>query len=196
MNKTYQIDAGQLGLEDIGYILAKGSRLALAAESRRAIQHCSDYLERKLRESDELFYGINTGFGSLCNIHISKEQTQALQHKLVQSHACGMGELVPQEIVRLMLLLKIKSLSYGYSGVRLELVEQLTLFSTKTCCPSFTSKAHWALRAIWRRWRTSACRSSGWAKCISGGGSSLAGKPWPPWSWHRSSCAPRKGWPC
>jgi histidine ammonia-lyase len=135
MNKTYQIDAGQLGLEDIGYILAKGSRLALAAESRRAIQHCSDYLERKLRESDELFYGINTGFGSLCNIHISKEQTQALQHKLVQSHACGMGELVPQEIVRLMLLLKIKSLSYGYSGVRLELVEQLTLFFNEDVLP-------------------------------------------------------------
>ena len=135
MNKTYQIDAGQLELEDIGSILKEGCHIVLSAESRQAIQHCSDYLERKLRDSDDLFYGINTGFGSLCNIHISKEQTQALQHKLVQSHACGMGDAVPQDIIRLMLLLKIKSLSYGYSGVRLELVERLVTFYNNGILP-------------------------------------------------------------
>ena len=135
MDETYYISAETLTLERITQSLQEGSQLALSQESRQRIQHCRDYLTDKLAHSDELFYGINTGFGSLCNIQISKEETEALQYKLVQSHACGMGDEAPLPIVRLMLLLKIQSLSYGYSGVRLQLVERLVEFFNRSILP-------------------------------------------------------------
>ncbi|MCB0568596.1 MAG: histidine ammonia-lyase [Phaeodactylibacter sp.] len=125
MDQVHYISAERLTLEQISAILEKGVSLALSEESRQRIRHCRAFLDDKLQHSDELFYGINTGFGSLCHIRISKEQTISLQHNLVQSHACGTGAPVPPAIVQLMLLLKIQSLAYGYSGVRLGLVERL-----------------------------------------------------------------------
>ncbi|WP_396195551.1 histidine ammonia-lyase, partial [Flavobacterium sp.] len=80
-------------------------------------------------------YGINTGFGSLCNVKISNEHLSQLQENLVKSHACGTGEEVPQEIVKLMLLLKIQSLSYGHSGVQLQTVERLVDFYNHDILP-------------------------------------------------------------
>jgi histidine ammonia-lyase len=80
-------------------------------------------------------YGINTGFGSLCNVKISNENLSKLQENLVKSHACGTGEEVPLTIVKLMLLLKIQSLSYGYSGVQLETVERLIAFYNNDILP-------------------------------------------------------------
>ncbi|MBN8091242.1 aromatic amino acid lyase, partial [Vibrio vulnificus] len=73
-------------------------------------------------------YGINTGFGSLCNVKIDNENLSKLQENLMKSHACGTGELVPEEIIKIMLLLKVKSLSYGNSGVQLATVERLIDF--------------------------------------------------------------------
>lgn len=136
MDKTSYLSAGQaLTLAHIAQALESGCRLALAEESRRRIQHCRDYLNDKLKHSDELFYGINTGFGALCDIRISREETEALQYKLVQSHACGTGNEAPPQIVRLMLLLKARSLSHGFSGVRLELVEYLLEFFNRGILP-------------------------------------------------------------
>ena len=135
MDKTYFISADALTLERIAQILQDGHQIALSDERRHRIRHCRDYLTDKLKHSDELFYGINTGFGSLCNIMISKEETEALQYKLVQSHACGMGDEAPPQIVRLMLLLKIQGLSHGFSGVRLELVERLVEFFNQDILP-------------------------------------------------------------
>ncbi|HNF71791.1 MAG TPA: aromatic amino acid ammonia-lyase [Chitinophagaceae bacterium] len=99
--------------------------LRLHPEAIQRIEHCREYLDRKMEESDRLYYGINTGFGSLCNIRIPKEHIGLLQHNLVVSHACGLGAEVPQEIVRIMLLLKIKNFTYGHSGVSMTLVQRL-----------------------------------------------------------------------
>lgn len=124
----HHIGPDHLSLSTIQTILRDNLPLALSDEAIRRIQHCRAYLERKLQQSDELIYGINTGFGSLCNIRISDEDIEQLQHNLVVSHAAGTGDPVPAEIVRLMLLLKIQSLSQGFSGVRLEVVERLIDF--------------------------------------------------------------------
>ena len=70
-------------------------------------------------------YGITTGFGSLCNVTIPADSLSQLQYNLVVSHACGTGETVRPEIVRLMLLLKVQSLSYGHSGAQLITVQRL-----------------------------------------------------------------------
>jgi histidine ammonia-lyase len=84
---------------------------------------------------DKPIYGINTGFGSLCNVIISDENLSQLQENLVKSHACGTGDEVPQEIVKIMLLLKIQSLSYGNSGVQLQTVERLVDFFNNDILP-------------------------------------------------------------
>lgn len=135
MKKTHFIHSDYLELDNIREILKKDLLLGISDDIKKQIHHCRTYLEQKLATSTELFYGINTGFGSLCNIRISNDERLHLQENLVRSHACGTGEEVPEEVVRIMLLLKIKNLSLGYSGVRLELVERLVTFFNEGISP-------------------------------------------------------------
>lgn len=101
--------------------------LRFAGAAKNRIHENRSYLDEILK-SGKTFYGINTGFGSLCNVRIEDEALSDLQRNLVCSHACGMGEEVPAEITRWMLLLKIHGLSQGYSGVREEIVQRLIDF--------------------------------------------------------------------
>jgi histidine ammonia-lyase len=117
-----------ISLDTLQPILNSNARLQLGNAARQRIQDCRDWLDRQIAETDDLHYGINTGFGSLCNVAISDADIELLQYNLVTSHAVGMGDLVPEEIVRIMLLLKIQSLSYGHSGVRVAVVERLIDF--------------------------------------------------------------------
>lgn len=100
-------------------------KVELASEAWNRIHVGREYLDNKLAEPGGVFYGINTGFGSLCNTQIPDDELAQLQVNLMRSHACGMGEEVPEEIVRLMLFLKIRSLSFGHSGIHPETVELL-----------------------------------------------------------------------
>lgn len=112
-------------LNELKLFLKRGDKLHLTEVQKSNITKCRKYLDDKLNNSQEPIYGVSTGFGSLCNISIDQTQLETLQTNLVISHACGMGDLVPQEIVKLMLLLKIESLSYGFSGVKLDTVQRL-----------------------------------------------------------------------
>ena len=132
---THYISSTHLSLDDISQIIKDKKTLALSEESRHKIEKCRKYLDDKLNHTDGLLYGINTGFGSLCNIKIDPNSLRQLQDNLVRSHACGVGEKVPQPIVKLMLLLKIQSLSYGYSGVQLQTVERLIYFFNNDLLP-------------------------------------------------------------
>ena len=109
--------------------------VSLSDELRHRIIRCRKYLDRKIQSSGQPVYGITTGFGSLCDISVGGDELSQLQRNLVMSHACGTGEQVPSEIVRLMLLLKIRSLSYGHSGVRLQTVERLIDFYNNDILP-------------------------------------------------------------
>lgn len=102
-------------------------KLEFSSQARQRVSHNRDYLENILK-GGKTFYGINTGFGSLCNVRIADNELAKLQENLVCSHACGMGEEVPEEIVRLMLLLKVHGLGRGYSGIRPEIVQRLIDF--------------------------------------------------------------------
>ena len=124
MEKYFTITAN-LTIEDIKNITKNNLRIELSQESKDAIVRAKNFLEAKLKESGKIYYGINTGFGSFCNTVIDASQLEQLQENLVKSHACGTGAEVPGEIVKLMLLLKVQSLSYGYSGVQLETVWRL-----------------------------------------------------------------------
>ena len=124
-----------ISLEEIDQILHENIKLNLADEVKTAIVKCRDFLDEKVTKSEKLIYGVNTGFGSLCNTAISAGDLEQLQRNLVLSHACGMGEEVPKEIVKRMLLLKILGLSHGNSGVQLETVERLIFFFNNDILP-------------------------------------------------------------
>ena len=122
---TYSISSKNLKISEIEHIVSGGVKLCIGEESEKAIIRCREYLDSKMKDIDHPVYGVTTGFGSLCNITIATDELTRLQHNLVMSHACGTGETVRPEIVRIMLLLKIKSLSYGHSGAQLATIQRL-----------------------------------------------------------------------
>lgn len=132
---THFISTDTLELSTISDILFYNKKLELSDQAISKINNCRDYLDAKMLGQDEPIYGINTGFGSLYNVKISKENLTQLQENLVMSHACGIGERVPNDIVKLMILLKIQSLSYGHSGVQLETVLRLVDFYNHDILP-------------------------------------------------------------
>ncbi|MBK0370223.1 histidine ammonia-lyase [Flavobacterium agrisoli] len=125
MDAIHYITTEVLHFHTIYEIINRQMKLELSEEAKVNIQKCRDYLDKKMASDPTPIYGINTGFGSLCNVKISNENLSQLQENLVKSHACGTGEEVPVEIIKLMLLLKIQSLCYGHSGVQLQTVERL-----------------------------------------------------------------------
>ena len=133
--KIHQISAEHLSLERVRQIIEEGYCLELSEDARRRIIHCREYLDRKMATQEAPIYGITTGFGSLCNISVGADELGCLQKNLVMSHACGTGERVDNEVVKLMLLLKVQSLSYGNSGVQLATVERLIDFFNNDILP-------------------------------------------------------------
>lgn len=122
---THYISSEHLTINKIKEIVQTGTKLALSKEAKDALIKCRDYLDSKMEDIDRPVYGVTTGFGSLCNITIPEEDLSQLQHNLVMSHACGTGDTINPEIVKIMILLKIQSLSYGHSGAQVETVEML-----------------------------------------------------------------------
>ncbi len=122
---THYISSTRLSLERMKEILDNKEKIALSHESTDAVIKCRKYLDRKMEDIDRPLYGITTGFGSLYNVTIPQEDLSQLQHNLVMSHACGSGETVRPEIVKLMLFLKAQSLAYGHSGAQLITVQRL-----------------------------------------------------------------------
>ena len=109
--------------------------LELSREAIEKIGRCRDFLDIKLNKCTDLFYGINTGFGFLQNVAISNGQIADLQYNLLKSHACGLGEEVPEGIVKWMLFLKVQSLAQGYSGVQIATVQRLIDFYNNNITP-------------------------------------------------------------
>lgn len=122
---VHYISSERLTLERVKEIIDKKMTLALSDDAITRIEKCRNYINKKMETQKEPIYGVTTGFGSLCNISISKEQLSQLQKNLVMSHACGVGDEVPQEVVKLMLLLKVQNFCFGYSGVQLQTAQRL-----------------------------------------------------------------------
>jgi histidine ammonia-lyase len=125
----------QISVADIQRILQDRLTVELSTDCIEKIQKCRAYLDEKVAQSDELIYGVNTGFGSLCNTAISKDDLAQLQLNLVRSHACGTGDTVQPDVVRIMLLLKAIGLSFGHSGAQVATVERLLFYFNHAICP-------------------------------------------------------------
>lgn len=125
MENTHYISPKKLDFQTVAVILRSKKHLALSDEAKKRIEKCRNYLNQKMAVQKEPIYGISTGFGSLCNHTISNDQLSQLQENLVISHACGTGDEVSPEIVKLMLFLKAHALSLGHSGVQVQTVERI-----------------------------------------------------------------------
>ena len=135
MSIFHYIDSFPLDLSTIQEIIYSNIKLALSDASIQRIEKCREYLDEKTKSISRPIYGINTGFGALYNVKISDNNLQKLQENLVMSHACGTGDEVSSEIVKLMMLFKVKSLSYGHSGVQLATVNRLIEFYNNDIIP-------------------------------------------------------------
>ena len=120
-----EIGLHQLKFNDVKNAIKQKTEISVNTIAKEKINKCRNYLNNKTSNSNKAYYGINTGFGYLQNVQIDASQTQQLQYNLLMSHACGMGNRVPKEVVKLMLLLKVQSLSYGNSGVQEITVDRL-----------------------------------------------------------------------
>lgn len=121
----YITPAEPLTIARVKEIIDNKATIALSDEAKVRIEKCRNYLNNKMETQKEPIYGVTTGFGSLCNISISKEELSQLQKNLVMSHACGVGDEVPQDVVKLMILLKVQNFCFGYSGVQLQTAQRL-----------------------------------------------------------------------
>jgi histidine ammonia-lyase len=119
-----QITTDDLTLDDIAAFREYQPEISIHPEIKNRIEKAQDVMMDLVR-SGKTIYGVNTGFGKFSDVKISPQQTEELQRRLVLSHAAGVGEPMAVPLVRLMMLLKIKNLSQGYSGVRYDVVQQL-----------------------------------------------------------------------
>ena len=124
-----------LDFERIHGSLKSKLKLELSAEAIERMDAGRSWLERHISETDRPIYGINTGFGSLCDTGVSEGEIDRLQENLILSHACGLGAEVPAEVVSLMLLFKAQAFVYGLSGVRSELTQRLVDMYNADCLP-------------------------------------------------------------
>lgn len=135
MERKIIVGGADLTIEQLEEFILYPHMVELAPEAIQKIEHCREYLDRKVATSDRPLYGITTGFGSLCNRSISSEDLTTLQENLIKSHACSTGKEVKKEIVRLMMLLKAHALSLGHSGVQLCTVEWIVEMLNKDITP-------------------------------------------------------------
>ncbi len=122
---TYAIGSSELTYSLVEQLLESHASLTLSDEAHAKIRRCREFLDKKTDSDTVPIYGVTTGFGSLCNKHISQEDLTTLQENLVKSHSCSIGTPVDADIVRLMLLLKAHALSKGFSGVQECTVERI-----------------------------------------------------------------------
>lgn len=132
---TFRISSEPINLRELFELMQEDHEVALSEESRAAIVKCREYLDARVEREESPIYGINTGFGSLCNISIEGKDLAALQENLVRSHASGSGDVLEASTVRLMLFLKARSLSFGHSGISPEVVERLLYFYNNQLYP-------------------------------------------------------------
>ena len=135
MNHVYYVGSGSLSFELVDQLIKDHTKLELAPEAELRIQHCRDYLDRKIAESKEPIYGITTGFGSLCDKNISLSQLGKLQENLLKSHACSVGEEIHPTIIKLMLLFKAHALSLGHSAVQVGTIRRILDFYNNDILP-------------------------------------------------------------
>jgi histidine ammonia-lyase len=139
MTHRVVIDGGPLSIDDVAAVSERRAEVVVDHKVWERMAPAREVVERAVAE-DRVVYGVTTGFGALANTHIDPEQAERLQVSLLRSHAAGVGELLPDSVVRAMLLLRARSLAQGYSGVRPVLVERYVDFLREDLLPVVPSR--------------------------------------------------------
>ncbi len=134
-----QLDGKHLSIDEAERIVLRYEPVEVAPEALRAVKASAQLVEKIVQEGRRA-YGINTGFGKLSTVAISREQLRQLQVNLLRSHACGVGEPLPQDVSRAALLFRLNSLLAGHSGVRPVIIEYLIEFLNREVSPVIPSK--------------------------------------------------------
>ncbi|MCL2216529.1 MAG: histidine ammonia-lyase [Defluviitaleaceae bacterium] len=128
-----------LTLEELIAVARRSSKVELHERTKAVVEKSRESVEKMLAEG-RIVYGITTGFGSFYNKTIDPDETHELQRNLIESHAVGVGNPLPEDVVRAMMLLRVKSLSQGYSGIRLSTLEKLLEMLNKNVTPVVPEK--------------------------------------------------------
>ena len=131
----HQINNQNYSQKDFEQIISSGVKVEIGPKAKEAVVLCYTYLADKLKNETQVIYGINTGFGSLCNTVIGHDDLEELQLNLVRSHACGLGDVVSLNLVKRILLLKAIGLCKGHSGVQLDTIERILFFYNADILP-------------------------------------------------------------
>jgi histidine ammonia-lyase len=153
LTQTLDIRAGQLDLSTLRRIYEYPTALRLTAHDRGRIALAGTLVDDIIAKGDAA-YGINTGFGLLAQTRIPAEQLDLLQRNLLLSHAAGVGDPLPDPVVRLILALKVNALARGHSGITMAVIDALLALLEHEVYPVIPRKGRWALRETWRRSRT------------------------------------------
>jgi len=129
----------RLKLEDIYNVSFNGAKVDIHPSAVNKINKASRFLSKQVL-AEKTIYGVNTGFGLLSNVKISDQKIEELQYRLLRSHATGVGELLGEEEVRAMLLLRAHNLALGHSGVRIELIKKILELLNKNILPCVPSQ--------------------------------------------------------
>jgi histidine ammonia-lyase len=132
--KAITLGSKDMSLLDLVAIARQGARVRLSKKSKERLLSTRKLVEQWV-EQGRTIYGVTTGFGALSNVRISKEETRQLQKNVLMSHAAGVGNILDEETVRAVMALRIKDLSRGHSGIRLETVQHLIELLNRGICP-------------------------------------------------------------
>ena len=136
---THTITLRYYSLEDLREILKTRPQLRLDREVEEKVRQGARYVQERAAE-DRYIYGVNTGFGSLCETRVRPDEIEELQYKHIVSHACGVGEIVPVEISRLALIIKLLTFRSGHTGITIETVNRLLDFWNNDFIPVIPKK--------------------------------------------------------
>lgn len=133
------VDNQMVTLTDLRAAWQESTTVSLGNDARRRVAEANEFIDDVVAHGDQV-YGVNTGFGKLAQVRISDDELAHLQENLVRSHAVGVGEDLDDEIVRLIMIIKVIALAEGFSGVRLELVETLCALINNDIYPRIPSR--------------------------------------------------------
>lgn len=133
-NNELIITGNNLTLLDVEAVARRKRRVALSDQASQRISKAKDLVD-KIAGSNKAVYGISTGFGELSTVHISEDKNLCLQRNLILSHACGMGNPLPEDIVRAIMLLRLNTMAKGFSGVSPSVTALLTEFLNRNIIP-------------------------------------------------------------
>jgi histidine ammonia-lyase len=137
---TVVLSGEELKVGDLWAVAVDLGPAALADAARDRMRAAREIVVGAAHGEREHTYGINTGFGKFVSQAIPEEQTSELQLRLLRSHACGVGEPYPPEVVRAAMLLRANTLAKGYSGARVEMVELLVECLNRGVLPRVPSR--------------------------------------------------------